>query len=367
MKSNKIVTKRLNFQFQSVVQTKDAASGECYIEGFANTSSKDRVGDVVLPKAFEKSLPTYLNNPILLANHDWNDVCGVVKSAEIRDTGLYIKARISDTRPDIKTLIGEGCLRTFSIGYNMLDADFDESTKTQIVKELELLEISIVSVPANVEAVFGRSADEVAVKPSEAPKPNAGKSAKELMGFIETVKSAIGNELGDDTVIQICNYFNSNEEIMTKEQLIEALRVKTAIKTEAAPAVAPVAAKADAPAEAAPAEPAKSDDMAMLSAKLDAIAEALAQLLEAAQKDEAEDAVEDANPEAVTDAAKAVDACECGGAMKPAAEDASKTKCEKCGKDGEAKASDEMKDEDIEKSLAEINEQLALLDEQVNG
>src|SRR3990170_2044149 len=73
------------------------ASGEVVIEGYANTATKDRVGDVVLPKAFEKSLPTYLKNPVLLENHDWEKVAGRVISAQITDKGLYIKARISDT------------------------------------------------------------------------------------------------------------------------------------------------------------------------------------------------------------------------------------------------------------------------------
>ena len=33
------------------------ASGKMIIKGFANTADRDRVGDVVLPSAFEKSLP----------------------------------------------------------------------------------------------------------------------------------------------------------------------------------------------------------------------------------------------------------------------------------------------------------------------
>ena len=40
------------------------ASGKMVIKGFANTSDKDRVGDVVLPSAFEKSLAEYLENPV---------------------------------------------------------------------------------------------------------------------------------------------------------------------------------------------------------------------------------------------------------------------------------------------------------------
>lgn len=172
-----VKTKRLDFNLESGVVTKDA-SGDCMIEGYANTSSKDRVGDVVKPTAFTKSLETYMKNPVLLVNHDWNDPCGVVTAAEVTDKGLMIKAKISNTREDIKTLIREGCLRTFSIGYNEVDSEYDESTKTKYVKELELLEISVVTVPANTEAMFTHTDAEKGGQGSGGARPGAGRKPR---------------------------------------------------------------------------------------------------------------------------------------------------------------------------------------------
>ena len=40
------------------------------IEGYANTNAIDRVNDRVAPRAFEKSLKTYMENPILRYNHE---------------------------------------------------------------------------------------------------------------------------------------------------------------------------------------------------------------------------------------------------------------------------------------------------------
>ena len=76
------VKKFLNFELTSAkLSTKDAAGG-FIIEGFANTTTKDRVGDVVLASAFAKSLATYLTNPIILAgaHHDLSSLwrCGCV-------------------------------------------------------------------------------------------------------------------------------------------------------------------------------------------------------------------------------------------------------------------------------------------------
>lgn len=156
-KLNKTPSKFKDFEFApgTVQLTKDA-TGDVYIEGYANTKQKDRVGDVMLPTAFTKSLPTYQDNPVLLYQHDWDKICGSVPISKIDDNGLWIRAKISNANDcaDIKTKVKEGTLRTFSIGYNELEANFDEKTQTNVVSEVELLEISIVTIPANVEAKF---------------------------------------------------------------------------------------------------------------------------------------------------------------------------------------------------------------------
>lgn len=148
-------SKTLNFEVTKIADQKDA-TGALKIEGYANTMDKDRVGDVVLPKAFEKSLPLYLDNPVLLFQHNWDAVIGTCEDVKITDKGLFIKAKISAAKDcdDVRTKIREGALRTLSIGYNELDSDFNESTKTKVVKDLELLEISVVTIPANPYAKF---------------------------------------------------------------------------------------------------------------------------------------------------------------------------------------------------------------------
>lgn len=283
------------FDFELKTVTKNTKTEEVVIEGYANTSSKDRVGDVVLPSAFQKSLSTYMNNPVLLVNHDWNDVAGVTQAAEITDKGLYIKARISDTREDLKTLIREGCLRTFSIGYNEIDADMDESTKTKYIKELELLEISVVSVPANTEAMFTTAQVKVEDKPAA-----AGKDEKALKDFIVMVKDVVGANLGDDAMLNVIDYFNNvkGTQVMTKEELINALKAKSA---EAAGSASTEQKQEEAKPmeEAKPAE-AKDEMKQMMDAmmqKLDMLGQGMAQMLEMMQKDSQEDEVEQMSAE----------------------------------------------------------------------
>lgn len=325
-------TKRFDFAIKAYTQ-KDG-SAECVIEGYANTVDKDRVGDVVMPVAFEKSLPTYLKNPVLLCNHDWNDVCGVVLEAKIDEKGLFIRAKISDAREDIKTMVREGCLRTLSIGYNEVDSVYDDATKTKVIKELELLEISVVAVPANPEAIFAVKKDEVVAPPVIAASPakaadegctcmhdaveklktegydpdlaaakayhqNSGKvccgskkfalGVDQLTASVELVQKAYGEPLGTENVVALCDLLNSqHEEFMklSKKELMEKLR---ATLKSAGLAADPVAAPADAKADpAAPAPKPEGDKPAADSGdfqkqvmeKLNALAQGMMQLME---------------------------------------------------------------------------------------
>lgn len=348
-KSSTVVhtTKKLDFEFKALVTKGAPASDECWIEGYANTSSKDRVGDVVLPSAFAKSLPGYMANAVLCVNHEWGDVAGKVHEATITDKGLYVKARISDTRPDIKTLVREGCLSTLSIGYNELDADYDDETKTKVVKELELLEISVVTIPANAEAKFTvvdttKKPDETQVETSVAevaPQAAEPKSLS-LEEFTSIVKSATGEDLDTESLTAVCEFYNEKKDNLmklSKKQLIDSL--KSAVKD--ASAVAPVQKDDSVPAPAAPAAEPSSDPAKEISAKLDAIAKACADILEALKADEAEDASEDATPEAPE-------------APVAAPKDAPAAETEK--------SIEEMSDSELAALEADINEQLSDLE-----
>ena len=350
-------TKSLQFKF-NVVAVKDA-SGECIIEGYANTSSKDRVGDVVLPEAFAKCLPVYQKNPVILLNHDWNDVIGRSIHQEITDKGLFIRARISDTRQDVKTLIREGCYSTFSIGYNELDADYEESTKTKYIKELELLEVSVVSVPANTEAMFTQI-EEKTDSTDKKDEEKGSKKAGSLKSFISDTKSIVGSGFDDEALFAVIDYFNSNEEIMTKEQMIQLLKVKNA----AATVEQSEAAKQD---PAAPQAEQGGDALKELAAKLDVIAQAMGQLMEKIEQmgKPAEAPKEELKAE--DEAAKQDPAKE-----EPSKEDEAKEEDEEkeCSEDHMKEEEDEEKElslEEIDKTIADLSAKIDSLDEEVNG
>lgn len=124
-----------------------------FIEGYASTNDVDRAGDVVATQVWEKGIQNYLKNPIILAHHDHDDPVGRMVDYRIDNKGLWIKARVS-AAAEIFNLVKDKVLTAFSIGFKVVDAEYNAAAEIFMVKELELVEISIVSVPCNQNTIF---------------------------------------------------------------------------------------------------------------------------------------------------------------------------------------------------------------------
>lgn len=149
----------LNQQFQKSVPLPTAGDqiDSIHIEGYANCTSVDRTGDVIPMTAWSKALENYLKNPIILAQHDHDEPIGRMVDHKVDEKGLWVKARISAAAEDTFNLIKDGVLTAFSVGFVIKDAIYDSITDLFIIKELELLEISVVSVPCNQDSIFSLS------------------------------------------------------------------------------------------------------------------------------------------------------------------------------------------------------------------
>jgi len=143
----------LEFEFQ----TKEVSEADDYIEieGYASTHSKDRDGDIIVIDAWNsKALKNYKKNPILLAYHDHKQPIGETTSIEVDDKGLKVKGKIYKAAGSVYTFIKNNVLKTFSVGFLMNDATYDPKDDTFYIRDVELWEISVVSVPANADATF---------------------------------------------------------------------------------------------------------------------------------------------------------------------------------------------------------------------
>ena len=138
--------------FKTLGETED---GGIDIKGSASTNALDRAGDIIEPDAWTKGgLENYKTNPILLFNHNYDKPIGRATGLEVSDSGLEISAKISKAAGDVKDLVKDGVLGAFSVGFRVKDADYMSETDGYKIKDAELFEVSVVSVPCNQGATF---------------------------------------------------------------------------------------------------------------------------------------------------------------------------------------------------------------------
>ena len=138
--------------FKTLGETDD---GGIDIKGSASTNALDRAGDIIEAEAWTKGgLENFKNNPVLLFNHDYNRPIGRATGLEVTNNGLEITGRISKAAGEIKDLVKDGVLGAFSVGFRVKDADYMTETDGYKIKDAELFEVSVVSVPCNQGATF---------------------------------------------------------------------------------------------------------------------------------------------------------------------------------------------------------------------
>lgn len=122
------------------------------ITGVASTEAVDRDGEVIKQNGWD--LTNFNRNPVLMLMHNYQEF-PVGKITEISVTGgqLTFKAIFTEaTQKAIEAyaLVKEGILSAFSVGF--IPREYDPKDNSTITKA-ELLEISLVPVPANPEAI----------------------------------------------------------------------------------------------------------------------------------------------------------------------------------------------------------------------
>ena len=163
---------------------------DVFIRGMASTVDTDRVGDVIEAAAWTKGgINNYLNNPVILFNHDYNQPIGRAVELSTGDNGLQLKAKIAKSAGHVRELIKEGVLGAFSVGFRVKDAEYLKESDGYRIKDAELLEVSVVTVPANQAATFSLA--------------KSFNSEKEYEEFKQTLKdSFVQNESVDFTEVK---------------------------------------------------------------------------------------------------------------------------------------------------------------------
>jgi HK97 family phage prohead protease len=124
-------------------------------EGLASTFNGpvDAYGDIVLPGAFKASLAKHQREataPAMLWHHRPDEPIGTWHEIRETERGLSVKGKLTldSTRGrDAHALMRDGAL-SLSIGYITKDHDYD-GDGNRLLKEIDLWEVSAVSLPAN--------------------------------------------------------------------------------------------------------------------------------------------------------------------------------------------------------------------------
>lgn len=129
-------------------------------EGYASVfGNRDSYGDIVEPGAFAGSLREHLEKnsmPKLFWQHDsWKPI-GSWLEMEEDDVGLKVKGRLNmevQQGREAYALLKAGDIDGLSIGYRVLESEEDEGRGATLLKELDLVEVSVVSLGANPSAL----------------------------------------------------------------------------------------------------------------------------------------------------------------------------------------------------------------------
>lgn len=226
----------------------DEAKGivECFVAGVGN---KDSVGDIVLPGAFTESLKR--RKPRVVWGHDWNHPIGKVleiyevpasdprlpaKMKRAGIGGLFARVQFNlkaeKGREAFANVAFYGEEQEWSIGYKTLDAIYDNNRQANLLREVELYEVSPVLHGAN--QLTGTISIKAASQDEQVTSFGKSKWAMFDRSFAERVKkeypeiwAAGGNIKGNDQYRILTQIAEQGGIAKTKAQ-VEALELREA-------------------------------------------------------------------------------------------------------------------------------------------
>ena len=222
------------FNLTSTFKSHATDDGSVMIRGMASTSDFDRAGDSISSEAWAKGgLKNFEKNPIILFNHDYDRPIGRATGLKVTDNGLELEAKISKSAPaNVCELVKEGILGAFSVGFRVKDADYITETDGLKIKDAELFEVSVVSVPCNQAATFSLAKSFDSMDEYEEFKKtfiNSVELAEPSLAKDE--KSLLASDAPDGAIAQ--KETKMSEDVKTPEVDLEAFAKKVAEETAA--------------------------------------------------------------------------------------------------------------------------------------
>lgn len=178
------------------------------IAGFFSTYEKtpDSYGDIIEPGAFTKTIEKRRESghPFPLCwNHDFSAVIGAVEVEE-KERGPFCEGSFIETEQaqDVRKMVQSGAVYQFSFAYDVLKrrdptAEEEKAGVLNVLQEVEVYEISVVTVPANQNAQI----TEIKTAPEPETKQGRRNSRKdaEVIKQIRDLAQSLLDDEDDDT------------------------------------------------------------------------------------------------------------------------------------------------------------------------
>lgn len=147
--------------------------GAIYFEGLASNGDLNRNGYKIRPEAWKKAISSYMENPVILLQHNQDKLIGHCLDAYVDNEGLHVAGYVFDEYTDGK--FSKGLYKALSTGHITLDVEFEEKETGKVITEeefrainswdkydnyvmcvtaLDFLEWSIVALPSNKKGLI---------------------------------------------------------------------------------------------------------------------------------------------------------------------------------------------------------------------
>lgn len=168
--------------------------------------------DLIVRGAFAQTLAEWSaksDMPPMLWQHDPRDPIGNWTEMREDDYGLFVRGELATEIPEgakAYALLKRRAVKGLSIGFSMRDGDWDRDTGVRKLTNVDLMEVSLVTMAMNSAAMVTdvKAAIDAVDNLSDAETVlrEAGWSRKDARDFVSRVKRIAQREAGDDRDLQ---------------------------------------------------------------------------------------------------------------------------------------------------------------------
>lgn len=142
--------------FQAEMKEIEIKNWSIKIKWFASTPDIDRYNDIVNPKAFKEAIEGYMNNPVILLQHNSDKPIWKTIDYKVWSKGLNVTVELTNDIDNVFKNIQDWILKWFSIWFIPKKWEYKMVWDKEVreITDMDLIEISVVSTPANASTLF---------------------------------------------------------------------------------------------------------------------------------------------------------------------------------------------------------------------